>query len=170
MCDLFEEFIQRTCANDVWFWLRTRARWPIFWLSSVYLTWGQSVLQDLDVNKGSGLDGIPPINLKSCASVFAKPLSLLFNRYIWQRALFPTSGRFHALLRYSRKIGVTTLKSIVTWQYYLQFQQSAICNLGPLCFIWFVNRISEIFDYVLFYADDMKHFLFVSGFQNCLKI
>jgi hypothetical protein len=29
--------------------------------------------------------------------------------------------------------------------------------LGPLCFIWFVNRISEIFDYirVLFYADDM---------------
>jgi hypothetical protein len=38
--------------------------------------------------------------------------------------------------------------------------------LGPLCFIWFVNRISEIFDYVrvLFYADDMKLFLRVSGF------
>jgi hypothetical protein len=45
-------------------------------------------------------------------------------------------------------------------------------HLGPLCFIWFVNRISEIFDYVrvLFYADDMKFFLPVSGFQDCLKI
>jgi hypothetical protein len=45
-------------------------------------------------------------------------------------------------------------------------------HLGPLCFIWFVNRISEIFDYVrvLFYADDMKLFLPGSGFQDCLKI
>jgi hypothetical protein len=44
-------------------------------------------------------------------------------------------------------------------------------HLGPLCFIWFVNRISEIFDFdVLFYADDMKLFLPVSGFQDCLKI
>jgi hypothetical protein len=45
-------------------------------------------------------------------------------------------------------------------------------HLAPLCFIWFVNRISEIFDYVhvLFYAEDMKLFLYVSGFQDCLKI
>jgi hypothetical protein len=39
------------------------------------------VLQDLNVNKGSGTDdGIPPIIFKNCASAFAKPLSLLFNR------------------------------------------------------------------------------------------
>jgi hypothetical protein len=37
----------------------------------------ESVLQDLDVNKGSGHDGISP---KNCASAFAKPLSLLLNR------------------------------------------------------------------------------------------
>jgi hypothetical protein len=45
-------------------------------------------------------------------------------------------------------------------------------HLGPLCFIWFVNRISMIFEYVrvLFYADDMKLVLAVSGFQDCLKI
>jgi hypothetical protein len=45
-------------------------------------------------------------------------------------------------------------------------------HLGLLCFIWFVNRISEIFDCVriLFYADEMKLFLPVSGFQDCLKI
>jgi hypothetical protein len=44
--------------------------------------------------------------------------------------------------------------------------------MGPHCCIWFVNRISESFDYVrvLFYADDMKLFLPVSGFQDCLKI
>jgi hypothetical protein len=39
----------------------------------------ESVLQDLDVNKGSGLESIPPIILKNCASAFVKPLSLLFN-------------------------------------------------------------------------------------------
>jgi hypothetical protein len=38
-------------------------------------------------------------------------------------------------------------------------------HLGPLCFIWFVNRISEIFDYVR----DMNLFLPVSGFQDCLN-
>jgi hypothetical protein len=45
-------------------------------------------------------------------------------------------------------------------------------HLGPLCFIGFVNRISEIFDYVRvpFYADDIKLFVPVSGFQDCLKI
>jgi hypothetical protein len=45
-------------------------------------------------------------------------------------------------------------------------------HLGPLCSIWFVNRISEIFDYVrvLFYADDIKLVLPVRGFQDCLKI
>jgi hypothetical protein len=50
---------------------------------------------------------------------------------------------------------------------------SSIRHLGPLCFIWFVNRILEIFDYVrvLFYADDMKLFLSVSGgFQDYMKI
>jgi hypothetical protein len=45
-------------------------------------------------------------------------------------------------------------------------------HLGPHCFIWFVNRISEIFDYarVLLYANDMKLFLPVGRLQDCLKI
>jgi hypothetical protein len=45
-------------------------------------------------------------------------------------------------------------------------------HLGPLCFIWFVNRISMIFEYVrvLFYANHMKLFLTVKSFQNCIKI
>jgi hypothetical protein len=41
-------------------------------------------------------------------------------------------------------------------------------HLGPLCFIWFINRISVTFDYVrvLFYADDMKLFLPVRVLQD----
>jgi hypothetical protein len=44
-------------------------------------------------------------------------------------------------------------------------------HLGPLCFIWFVNRIWVVIDYVcvLFYADDMKLFLPARGFQDCIK-
>jgi hypothetical protein len=36
-------------------------------------------------------------------------------------------------------------------------------HLEPMCFIWIVNKISMIFEYVrvLFYADDMKLFLSV---------
>jgi hypothetical protein len=40
----------------------------------------QSVLLDLDVSKGTGPDGIPPLILKNCASAFARPLSFLLNR------------------------------------------------------------------------------------------
>jgi hypothetical protein len=38
----------------------------------------QSVLLELDVSKGVGPDGIPPIILKNCASFFVRSLSLLF--------------------------------------------------------------------------------------------
>jgi hypothetical protein len=45
-------------------------------------------------------------------------------------------------------------------------------HLGPLCFIWFVNEISWILTHVwvLFYANDMKMFLLMRNFQDCLKI
>jgi hypothetical protein len=45
-------------------------------------------------------------------------------------------------------------------------------HLGPLFFIWFVNRVSVFFDYVRvqFYSDDMKLFLPLRGFQDCMKI
>jgi hypothetical protein len=45
-------------------------------------------------------------------------------------------------------------------------------HLGPLCFIWVVNKIAVIFEYVrvLFLADDMKLFLPVKDFQGCMKI
>jgi hypothetical protein len=58
----------------------------------------ESVLEDLDFR----VPAPPPIILKNCASAFAYPLPLI---------------RFHTLLRYSRKVGITTLKTLVpsTW-------------------------------------------------------
>jgi hypothetical protein len=47
-----------------------------------------SVLLELDVSKGAGPDGIPPLILKNCASACARPLSLLFNRSLWT-CVFP---------------------------------------------------------------------------------
>jgi hypothetical protein len=73
ICDLFAEFIQQTCADDVWVPSDSGA---LQFTSDEVV----SVLQDLDVNKGSGPDGISPIILKNCASAFVKPLSLLFDR------------------------------------------------------------------------------------------
>jgi hypothetical protein len=40
---------------------------------------------------------------------------------------FVTGGRYYTLLRYSEKVGVTTLKTIVAWQYYLQFRSVLNC-------------------------------------------
>jgi hypothetical protein len=77
ICDLFAEFIQRTYTDDVW--LPTYPgpeRMPEdppcgalqFTSDEV-----ENVLQDLDANKGSGPDDIPPSILKNCVSAFAKP-------------------------------------------------------------------------------------------------
>jgi hypothetical protein len=40
-------------------------------------------------------------------------------------------------------------------------------HLGPLCIIWVVNEIAQIFEYVrvFFYANDMKLFFHVPGFR-----
>jgi hypothetical protein len=48
----------------------------------------QSVLLGLDISKGAGPDRIPPLILKNCASAFAHPLSLLFNRSL-STCVFP---------------------------------------------------------------------------------
>jgi hypothetical protein len=48
----------------------------------------QSVLLELDDNKDAGPNGIPPLILKNCASVFTRPLFLLFNRSL-SKCVFP---------------------------------------------------------------------------------
>jgi hypothetical protein len=90
--DLFAAFIQRTYADDVWMPSHLGPEHvmddPPFGALQFTSDEVESVLQDLDVNKGSGSDGIPPIMLKNCASAVAKPLSLLFNRSM-ETSVFP---------------------------------------------------------------------------------
>jgi hypothetical protein len=59
-------------------------------------------LQDLDIKKGSGPDGIPPILLKNCASAFAKPISLLFNRSM-ATSIFPDRWKVAYVTRIFKK-------------------------------------------------------------------
>jgi hypothetical protein len=80
------------CLGACWSWPRTRARWPTFWCTSDEF---ENVLQDLYVNKGSGSDGIPPIFWRT---VHLLSHYLFFLKSRWQRAFFPTGGRFQKLL------------------------------------------------------------------------
>jgi hypothetical protein len=57
----------------------------------------RSVLLELDVNKGAGPDGIPPFILRNCASTFAHPLSLLYNKSL-STCVFP-DGQVETFLR-----------------------------------------------------------------------
>jgi hypothetical protein len=92
ICDLFVEFIQQTYTNDVWVPSNSGPEHvpedPPFGSLQFISDEVESVMQDLDVNKGSGSDGILPIILKNCASAFAKPLSPLSNRSM-ATSLFP---------------------------------------------------------------------------------
>jgi hypothetical protein len=79
-------------------------------------------------------------------------------RYLWLRSY--STGRIQRI-----RIGGAVSKDIRVISGVPQGS-----HLGPLCFIWFFNRISMIFEYVrvLLYADDMKLFLPVKSFQNCI--
>jgi hypothetical protein len=88
----------------------------------------ESVLQDLDVNKGSSPDGIQPIILKNCASAIAKPLSLLFNRSM-ATSVFPDKWKVSYVTSISKK---GRRNNVEEWQYYLQFQSVLNC--------WFIEE------------------------------
>jgi hypothetical protein len=53
----------------------------------------QSVLLELDVSKGAGLNGIPLLILKNCASAFACPISF-FLTDLYRHVFFLTGGHF----------------------------------------------------------------------------
>jgi hypothetical protein len=88
----FADFIQRTYADDVWVpfdaGLELVQDDPPFGDLQFTVDEVQSVLLELDISKGAGPDGIPPLILKNCASAFARPLSLLFNRSL-STCVFP---------------------------------------------------------------------------------
>jgi hypothetical protein len=76
-CNLFADFIQRTYADDVWVpsdpgpdLVQDEQPFGVLQFTADEV---QSVLLELDVSKGAGPDGIPPLILKNCfcASTFS---------------------------------------------------------------------------------------------------
>ena len=51
----------------------------LFNVNSVSIDEVKTKLKDIDINKGPGTDGIPPIFLKNCSTTLAYPLTILFN-------------------------------------------------------------------------------------------
>jgi hypothetical protein len=86
ICNLFADFIQRTYADDIWVPSDPRPDLiqdnPPICALQFTVDEVQSVSLELNVSKGAGPDGIPPLILKNCASAFARPLSLLSKRSI----------------------------------------------------------------------------------------
>jgi hypothetical protein len=84
ICDLFAGFIVRTYADEPWVPSDPGpgdvSDEPPFGSLQFSLLEVLNALLDLDTNKGPGPDNVPPLILKSCASAFALPLCLLFNR------------------------------------------------------------------------------------------
>jgi hypothetical protein len=79
--------------------------------------------EDLDSNKGPGPDGVPPLILKNCASAFALPLCLLFNRSLascvfpdWWKFSFVTlifkSGKRNEVSNVSNYHGIAILSTV----------------------------------------------------------
>jgi hypothetical protein len=70
ICDLFAEFMQRTYTDDVWVPSDPGPEHvpddPPLDALQFTLDEVESVLHDLDANKSSNPDGIPPIILKNC--------------------------------------------------------------------------------------------------------
>jgi hypothetical protein len=97
ICNLFADFIQRTYADDVCVPSDPGPDLvqddPPFGALQFTVDEVQSVLLELDVGKGAGSDGIPPLILKNCASAFARPLSL-FLTDLYRHVFFPTGGNF----------------------------------------------------------------------------
>jgi hypothetical protein len=90
ICDLFAEFIQRTYTDDFWVSFDPDPEHVPFGALQFTSDKVENVLLDLDVNKGSGPDSIPPIILKNCAS---QNHYLSFLTALWQRAFSPTGGK-----------------------------------------------------------------------------
>jgi hypothetical protein len=105
----------------------------------------------------------------------------------WQRVSSPIGGNSHLFLRFPRVVGARVelqycrlLSSCLNcWCISSDIKPATVTSgvpqgsyLDQLCFVWFVNESAQNFEYVrvFFYADDMKLFLSLLSFQDCLKI
>jgi hypothetical protein len=95
-CELFAKFIQSSYANDEWE-PSDPGREVLsdeIPLGSLQLsvTEVECALMDLDANKVPSSDKSPPSKLKKCATGFASPLCLIFNRSL-STCVFPAQWK-----------------------------------------------------------------------------
>jgi hypothetical protein len=118
ICDLFAEFIQRTYADEIWVLSDPGPEYvpddPPFGALQFTSDEVESVLQDLDLNKGSGPDDVPPIILKNREPALARPLFLLFKSMA--TSVFPDRWKVSYVTPIFNKGRRNN-----AWQYYLQF-------------------------------------------------
>jgi hypothetical protein len=112
ICDLFAGFIVRTYADEPWVPSDPGpgdvSDEPPFGSIQFSLLEVLNALLDLDTNKGPGPDNVPPLILKSCASAFALPLCLLFNRSL-ASCVFPDRWKLSFVSNISLlSVGATT--------------------------------------------------------------
>lgn len=70
-------------------------------ISSIFLTIQdiKLALKSLDVSKGAGPDGIPPIFIKNCGTVLVRPLYIIYNKSL-------SSGRFPSLWKIAKIVPI----------------------------------------------------------------
>ena len=78
-------------------------------IHSVSISLGQiySKLDSLNVSKGPGFDGVPPLFLKECRFILARPLWHIFNSSL-AKGIFPAAWKTTLVTRYSRRATVWT--------------------------------------------------------------
>lgn len=83
----------------------------------------QKALEDVDVSKGAGVDGLPPLFLKHCASSLAFPVACLFNQSLAEKT-------FPAIWKTARIVPIHKSGSTYCVKNYRGI--SILCSLGKV--------------------------------------
>lgn len=84
----------------------------------------------LDVNKGLGPDGVPPLLLKKCANAFAFPLKLLFNKSL-QTGVFPSCWKMSyvtPIFKSGARSKIENYRGILILPTIAKFFESLVCK------------------------------------------
>lgn len=114
-------------------------------------------LKHIDLSKGPGPDGIPPVFICLCASVLVKPLTIIYNMSL-------SSGVFPSLWKIAKITPV-----------HKSGDRADVTNYRPICILSWFAKIFESLVYTHLYSH-FKHLLspnqhgFISGRSTCSNL